>query len=164
MCDLGTGSGCIAVALAYELQEAEIWALDISEAALAVARLNARKHGVAERIRFVNSDGCAAVRWVGFDVIVCNPPYVSSGELETAQPELAWEPRRALDGGPTGLTVVRRLLAESAASLKPGGWLLMEIGADQAPAVERLARAANFTTLSIRPDYAGLPRALVARR
>ncbi len=164
VCDLGTGSGCIAVALARELPEAEIWALDISEAALAVARLNARKHGVAERIRFMNSDGCSAVRRAGFEVIVCNPPYVSSGELDMAQPELAWEPRQALDGGPTGLTVIERLLAESPASLKPGGWLLMEIGADQGPATERLARAGNFTALSIRPDYAGRPRALVARR
>jgi release factor glutamine methyltransferase len=139
LCDLGTGSGCIAVALARELPHAHVWALDVSEAALDVAQLNARRHAAAEHIHFLASDGFSAANGLRFDAIVCNPPYVSSGELQHAQPELAWEPRCALDG------------------------LLMEIGAEQGPAVEQLARAAGFSSVSIHADYAGLPRALVAQ-
>lgn len=164
ICDLGTGSGCLAIALAHELPDAEVWALDISEAALAIARRNARLHGVAERIRFLASDVFSAARDLRFDAIVSNPPYVRSRDLVVAQPELAWEPRQALDGGPGGLSCVERVVGEAAAYLNPGGWLLMEIGADQGAVVERLANAAHFATVSIRPDYAGLPRALVARR
>ncbi|MGD0945995.1 MAG: peptide chain release factor N(5)-glutamine methyltransferase [Candidatus Binatia bacterium] len=164
LCDLGTGSGCIAVALARELPHAHVWALDVSEAALDVAQLNARRHAAAEHIHFLVSDGFSAASGLCFDAIVCNPPYVSSGELQRAQPELAWEPRRALDGGPNGLAVMERIVAEAPRYLTERGWLLMEIGADQGPAVERLARAAGFSSVSIRADYAGLPRALVARR
>jgi len=164
LCDLGTGSGCIAVALTRELPHAHVWALDVSEAALDVAQLNARRHTVAEHIHFLVSDGFSAADGLRFDAIVCNPPYVSSRELQRAQPELAWEPRRALDGGPNGLAVIERIVAEAPRYLTERGWLLMEIGADQGPAVERLARAAGFSSVSIRADYAGLPRALVARR
>jgi release factor glutamine methyltransferase len=164
LCDLGTGSGCIAVALTRELPHAHVWALDVSEAALDVAQLNARRHTVAEHIHFLVSDGFSAASGLRFDAIVCNPPYVSSRELQRAQPELAWEPRRALDGGPNGLAVIERIVAEAPRYLTERGWLLMEIGADQGPAVERLARAAGFSSVSIRADYAGLPRALVARR
>jgi release factor glutamine methyltransferase len=164
LCDLGTGSGCIAVALARELPRAQIWALDISEAALDVAQFNAQRHGVTDRIRFLASDGFAAANGLRFDAIVCNPPYVSSRELQRAQPELAWEPRHALAGGPTGLTVIERIVAEAPGCLKERGWLLMEMGADQSPAVEQLARAVGFSSVSILADYAGLPRALVAKR
>jgi len=164
LCDLGTGSGCIAVALTRELPHAHVWALDVSEAALDVAQLNARRHTVAEHIHFLVSDGFSAADGLRFDAIVCNPPYVSSRELQRAQPELAWEPRRALDGGPNGLAVIERIVAEAPRYLTERGWLLIEIGADQGPAVERLARAAGFSSVSIRADYAGLPRALVARR
>jgi len=162
LCDLGTGSGSIAVALARELPQIQVWALDISEAALDVAQFNARRHGVADRIRFLASDGFSAASGLRFDTIVCNPPYVSSRELQRAQSELAWEPRHALDGGPTGLTVIERIVAQAPGYLREGGWLLMEIGADQGPAVERLARSAGFGSVSIRSDYSRLPRALVA--
>jgi release factor glutamine methyltransferase len=164
LCDLGTGSGCIAVALARELPHVHVYALDVSEAALDVAQSNARRHAVAEHIHFLASDGFSAVSGLRFDAIVCNPPYVSSGELQGAQPELAWEPRHALDGGPDGLAVIERIATEAPRYLTEGGWLLMEIGAGQGPAVERLAQAAGFSSVSIRADYAGLPRALVARR
>ena len=164
LCDLGTGSGCIAVALARELPQIQVWALDISEAALDVAQLNAQRHSVADRIRFLASDGFSAASGLRFDAIFCNPPYVPSGELQRAQPELAWEPRHALDGGPNGLTVIQRIVAEAPRYLTERGWLLMEIGADQGPAVERLARSARFGSVSVRSDYAGLPRALVAQR
>jgi release factor glutamine methyltransferase len=164
LCDLGTGSGCIAVALARELPHAHVWALDVSEAALGMAQLNARKHAVAEHIHFLASDGFSGASGLRFHAIVCNPPYVSSGELQRAQPELAWEPRQALDGGPAGLTVIERVATEAPRYLTEGGWLLMEIGADQGPAAERLAQAAGFSSVSIRADHAGLPRVLVAQR
>jgi release factor glutamine methyltransferase len=164
LCDLGTGSGCLAVTLARELPLVQVWALDISEAALDVARFNARRHGVAERVHFLPSDGFSAVNGLRFDAIVCNPPYVPSCELQRAQPEIAWEPRSALDGGVTGLAVIRRVVAEAPRYLEDGGWLLMEMGADQRAAVEQLARAAGFSSVSVRTDYAGLPRALVVQR
>jgi release factor glutamine methyltransferase len=164
LCDLGTGSGCIAVALARELRFVQVWALDISEAALDVAQFNARRHGVAERIRFLPSDGFSAANGLRFDAIVCNPPYVPSHALQRAQPELAWEPRQALDGGPAGLTVMERIVAEAPRHLEEGGCLLMEMGAEQRAAVEQLARTAGFSSVSVQTDYAGLPRALVARR
>ncbi len=164
ICDLGTGSGCIAVALAHELPRAQVWGLDISPAALDVAAANARRHGVADRIRFVESNLFAAVGGVRFDAIVCNPPYVGSAELECVQPELRWEPSQALDGGPDGLDVVRRVVADAPSYLAPNGHLLMEIGMAQGAAVAALARAAGFAAVTIRPDYAGLPRVLVAQR
>jgi release factor glutamine methyltransferase len=163
LCDVGTGSGCIAVVLATELPGAEVWALDDSTAALAVADANARRHGVAERIRFVRSDLFSSVSSQLFDVVVSNPPYLTANDLANLQPEVAFEPRSALDGGGDGLDVIRRLLAASPEYLGGGGWLLVEIGATQAAAVEDAARAAGFTTVSIHADYAGLPRVLMAR-
>jgi release factor glutamine methyltransferase len=164
LCDLGTGSGCIAVALARELPGAEICALDSSQSALTVAATNARRHGVAERIRFVESDLFAAVGGQRFDAIVANPPYVSASDLRCAQPELGWEPRQALDGGVTGLDVIQPLVSAAPDFLVEGGWLVMEIGADQALVVQALAEAAGFNAVSVRPDYAGLPRVLLARQ
>ena len=163
ICDLGTGSGCIAVALARELRQARIVATDISPAALAVARANARRHHVAECIHFVASDLFAAVDGCRFDVIVCNPPYVRAGDLQGLQPELTWEPRQALVGGTDGLALIRRALLAAPAHLTDGGWLLVEIGADQATAVLGLARAAGFKRVSVHADYAGLPRVVAAR-
>ncbi len=164
ICDLGTGSGCIAVALATELRRAEIWALDISPAALAVARANARRNRVAARIHCCASDLFAALGGCRFDAIVCNPPYVRAGDLQGLQPELAWEPRGALVGGADGLEVMRRVLAAAPGCLTVGGWLFVEIGADQAESVQGLARAAGFRRVSVHADYAGLPRVVAAQR
>jgi len=164
LCDVGTGSGCIAVALARELPNAEVWALDFSADALLMAEVNAQQHGVAERIRFLRSDLFATVPGQRFDVIVSNPPYLTADDLAALQPEVAFEPRAALDGGADGLDVIRRLLAVVPNRLADGGWLLMEIGAAQAAAVEDAARAAGFSAVAIRLDYAGLPRVLTARR
>lgn len=163
LCDVGTGSGCIAVALATELPGADVWALDDSTAALAVADGNARRHGVAERMRFVRSDLFSSVSSQLFDVVVSNPPYLTANDLADMQPEVSFEPRSALDGGSDGLAVIRRLLTTAPEYLVGGGWLLVEIGATQAAAVEDAARAAGFTTVSIHADYAGLPRVLMAR-
>ena len=164
VCDVGTGSGCLAVTLACEVPDAEVWSLDLSAAALQVAACNARRLGVGGRVRFARSDLLDAVGGECFDLIVSNPPYVRSEEIGTLQRELAWEPRGALDGGADGLDVIRRLVPEARARLAPGGVLLMEIGADQAPAVETLARAAGYATAAVRADEAGLPRVLVAQR
>jgi len=164
LCDLGTGSGCIAVTLAYELPNASVWACDLSASALAVAATNARRHHVADRVQLVPSDLFAAAGDLLFDAIVANPPYIRSDALRLLQPELAWEPAQALDGGVSGLDVIERVVVQSPARLRAGGWLIMEIGADQGEAVDRMARAAGFTWVSVAPDYAGYPRALVARK
>ena len=164
LCDVGTGSGCIAVALAHELADATVWAFDLSAAALTVAASNVQRHHVAERVHLVHSDLFAAAGDLCFDAIVSNPPYIRSDALGRLQPELAWEPTHALDGGASGLDVIERLVTQSPPRLRPGGWLIMEIGADQGDAVEQLAHAAGFRAVSIAPDYAGHPRALVARK
>jgi release factor glutamine methyltransferase len=163
ICDVGTGSGCIAVTLAHEVPSAEVWALDVSMRALAVAELNAQRLGVAGRLRFLRSDLFASVAHQQFDIVLANPPYLTGADFADLQPEVAYEPRTALDGGADGLAVIRRLLAAAPDRLVDGGWLLMEIGADQAAVVEYLAHAAGFTAVSIRSDYAGLPRVLMAR-
>jgi release factor glutamine methyltransferase len=163
LCDMGTGSGCIAVALARELPQADIWAVDASPAALSVAEVNARCHGVAHRIHWVASDLFESLGGRRFDVIVSNPPYVSAAELAALQPEVRWEPRRALDGGAAGLDVIARLLAAAPAHLVDGGSVIMEIGAGQEAAVRTLA-AAHFSEVSVRRDYAGHPRVLLGRR
>ncbi len=164
LCDVGTGSGCIAVALARELPQARVWAVDVSAPALAVAESNARRHGVGGRVRFVRSDLFESVEMRRFEVIVSNPPYVPAAELSRLQPELRCEPRRALDGGATGLEIIARLLTEARARLVDGGWIFMEIGSEQAAAVTALAAAAELRGISVARDYAGLPRVLVARR
>jgi release factor glutamine methyltransferase len=163
-CDLGTGSGCIAVALASESPQAEIWALEVSPAALAVAQANARRHAVAGQVRFVETDLFVSVAGRRFDAVISNPPYVPAADMEDLQPELAWEPRQALDGGAAGLDVIQRLLAAAPAHLVDGGYLFMEIGACQEPAVTALAKAAGFAEISVHQDAAGLPRVLLARR
>jgi release factor glutamine methyltransferase len=162
LCDVGTGSGCIAIALARELPAATVWAIDASLAALRVARLNAARFGVADRIRFIGSDLLTAVPRVRVDALVANPPYVRSADLADAQPELAWEPRAALDGGPSGLDTIERLVRAAATQVRPGGLLAVEIGAEQGPAVRELAVAAGWNNVTVVPDYGGRPRVLQA--
>ena len=162
ICDVGTGSGCIAVALACELPTARVVAVDVSPDALAVAARNAAAHGVAERITCAQGDLFDALDPVTrFEVIVSNPPYLSPGEC--VAPELAFEPPTALAGGADGLAVIRRLLTVAPQRLRAGGWLVMELGRGQDAAVYPAARAAGFAHVSIEPDLAGIPRALVAR-
>jgi len=166
ICDVGTGSGCIAVTLACELPEARLTAVDISPRALTVARANARAFSVADRIAFVAGDGLAAADGleaagpgVRFDCIVANLPYVKSGEIAAAPDPTSFEPRVALDGGLDGLDAYRALLADAPARLRPGGLLVMEAGPDTVPMLaERAARAfprAHVTTVR---DGAGLER------
>jgi release factor glutamine methyltransferase len=128
--DIGTGSGCIAVALARQLSNAAVTAVDISEAALVVARRNAVKNDVA--IEFLLGSLCEPVAGRCFDLIVSNPPYIPRRDIEGLEPEVRdFDPRTALDGGEDGLDIYRALLPSARACLRPGGWILVEIGAGQ---------------------------------
>ncbi|MBI4736543.1 MAG: peptide chain release factor N(5)-glutamine methyltransferase [candidate division NC10 bacterium] len=131
--DLCTGTGAVAVALARELLAARIIATDISRRAIRVARANAERHGVADRVTFLRGDLWRALDGHapadGVDLIVSNPPYIPSGTLATLMPEVQWEPRRALDGGRDGLQFHREIIAGAPQHLRPGGCLLLEIGA-----------------------------------
>lgn len=163
--DLCTGSGAIALVLAKELGCAVV-ASDLSEAALQVARHNVRQQGFEERITVVRSDLFSALP-PSFDLIVTNPPYIVEGEIDTLQPEVAQaEPRLALSGGADGLECIRRIIAAAPSYLRPGGWLFMEIGADQQQAVRALLHDVgnSFAQIDILEDYAGRPRVARARR
>ena len=170
--DLGTGSGCIAVALASQLPQARVWACDVSVEALAVARTNAVAHNVAGRITFMQTDmrqrleGYPHGGAPTFDLIVSNPPYIAGPEFAALQAEVRdWEPRLALDGGKDGLDFYRRLLQDCPVQLRPGGWLVMEVGSTQSEAVMRLARSQdNLSECRLSYDYAGLPRVVSVRR
>ena len=167
--ELCTGSGAVAIALARELPTARVVATDLSWRALRVAQANAERHGVAERVRFLRGDLWLAVNGQGpagsADLVVANPPYIPSAEVDRLMPEVQWEPRLALDGGPDGLDVVRTIIGTSPDRIRPGGVLLLEIGANQAQAVRDLAAASGqFEPVRIRPDLAGRPRVVVARR
>jgi release factor glutamine methyltransferase len=155
--DVGTGSGAIALTLAKLFPAAAVFAVDISPAALEVARGNAQRLGLA--VTFVEGDLGAPLAAHGpFSLLVANLPYIPSGELAALPPEVRVEPALALDGGPDGLALVRRLVAEAPALLGPGGVLALEIGAGQAPATAELLRAAGFTDVQTRRDLGGVER------
>ena len=159
--DVGTGSGCIAVALAVRLPQTTVCAIEISPAALTVARRNVERHNVADRVRLIAGD-VLNPRPSPADLIVSNPPYIPTGDCALLPTSIRnHEPRQALDGGPDGLAVIRRLLAQAPAVLKPEGTLLVEIGADQGEAASRLAHT-YFPEAKIRvhPDLAGRDRVL----
>jgi release factor glutamine methyltransferase len=196
--DIGTGSGCIAIALAKELPGATIYATDISSAAIAVAQRNAKRHSVSDRIHFFESnllDGFTArgVANAGpsvvvaqhpaplpaqtgatgnsphqsllFDLIVSNPPYISRREAATLMREVRdHEPKIALYGGEEGYELYADLIAQSAAHLKPGGILVLELGHNSLPAVQPLLDAPTWTNIGVTNDLAGIPRVLAAER
>jgi release factor glutamine methyltransferase len=162
--DACTGSGCIGIAIAAERPRASIVATDISAAALAVARRNAVRHGVAERTRFVQTDLLQNVAGP-FDLVVANPPYVRAGDRPGLQPEVREEPDVALYGGPEGLDAITRLVGEAPACLKNGGYLIFEFGLGQDMEIERLVGAsASLTLVELRRDLQGIARTAVARR
>jgi release factor glutamine methyltransferase len=163
--DVGTGSGCIAVAVARWLPASEVVGIDLSDEALAVARRNVARHEVADRVRFCKGSLLAGVAGP-FDAVVSNPPYVPEPDIEGLQPEVRdHEPRQALAGGPDGLDVIRKLVPDAAAVLRPGGWLLFEFGFGQADAVRAIIAAEPALELiDVRPDLAGIPRIAVARK
>jgi len=167
--ELCTGSGAVAIALATELPAVRLLATDVSWRALRVARANAEQHGVAQRITFLRGDLWHAVNGQApagsVDLVVANPPYIPTAELATLMPEVQWEPRLALDGGDDGLRVAREIIATSPDRMRPGGFLLLEIGADQAEAVQALTAASGrFEPSRLCRDLAGRPRVVVARR
>ncbi|HUK41219.1 MAG TPA: peptide chain release factor N(5)-glutamine methyltransferase [Candidatus Acidoferrales bacterium] len=162
--DIGTGSGAVAIALAKELPTARIWAVDASAAALIIANSNARRHGVAERIRFLHGNLFDPITELGqsFDFIVSNPPYVLTKEITTLAREIHdWEPKIALDGGPDGLDYYRRIIAQTHEYLAPEGRVLLEIGAEIGAAIAELfARTGGFERTKIYQDYAGKDRVI----
>ena len=165
--DIGTGSGIIAICAAKNLREARVTAVDISPAALQVAQSNAAEHGVADRMAFVESDLFAAVPPdARFDIVASNPPYVTADEMDQLEPTVRdYEPRTALQAGPSGTAIIERLIPEAAGRLKPGGWLLMEIGHQQGPVVQELLQAdGRFDEISLTKDLAGQMRLAQARR
>jgi release factor glutamine methyltransferase len=188
--DIGTGSGCIAIALAKELPGATICATDISPAALAIARRNAARHSVSGRIHFLQSNLLDQLFLVGaqhaapplgedarhesplttpqpplLDLIVSNPPYVGQREAETLAREVRdHEPQIALFGGEEGYELYADLITQSAAHLKPGGLLVLELGHNSLPAVQPLLDAPTWTNVAVTNDLAGIPRVIAAEK
>ena len=173
ICDVGTGSGCLAIALLHELREipgTRAVATDISLPAMAVAKRNAARHSVTAQLDFVISDCFAALdpndpNHSFFDLIVSNPPYVAEPAFAGLQREVRdFEPRLALAAGPDGLAIIRRLLLEAASFLKTGGHFLFEIGFDQSSAVEQLIDRGVWILLDIHNDLQGIPRTVALQK
>lgn len=156
--DIGTGSGAIAVALAVNMPMARIWAVDSSEQALKVALANAKKHAVADRVSTVRGDLLEPLTG-GFDAVVSNPPYIPCGEIDSLQPEVRYEPRQALDGGPDGMDAYRRLLPQAMGVTR---LVAVEIGAGQAGPVTQIARDAGWDHIDVVRDLAGIERVVIA--
>lgn len=164
--DFGTGSGCLAIALAVHCPRARVYAVDLSAPALAVARDNARRHGVAARIEFFQGDGLAVLPPdLKLDLVVSNPPYIPTAEVATLQPEVRdFDPLLALDGGADGLEHYRRLAAGLPSYLAATHRALLEFGDGQAPAVAAIFRREKWVVERIENDYNGVERVLVAWR
>jgi release factor glutamine methyltransferase len=168
ICDVGTGSGCIAITLLCERRDARAVAVDISEAALEVAQRNAREHLVHDRIEFKPSDCFSGLNQSAshlFDLILSNPPYVSANQLSGLQREVRdHEPLVALSPGDDGLKVIKRLLLDSPQFIRAKGYLLMEIGFDQGETVQHLVDPHVWKLKEIRPDLQGIPRIVVLQK
>jgi release factor glutamine methyltransferase len=165
--DLGTGSGAIAVALASYVTSLRVIATEVSTAALALAQANAERHGLADRIAFRQGAGLAPISDLSgqIDYLVSNPPYIPSGDIADLEAEIRdWEPRLALDGGPDGLDLIRRLVSDGPGLLKPGGHLVVEVMAGQAPSVLELLGAGPWEAVRTVEDYGGHERVVIARR
>jgi release factor glutamine methyltransferase len=157
--DIGTGSGCIVIALALERPAGRYLAIEREAGALELARENAARHGVAERIAFRQGEGCCGVAPGSLDAIVSNPPYIATGALAALPRNVRdFEPRAALDGGADGLAVLREIVHDAAMTLRPRGWCFLEIGDDQGSAVRSLLERAGFAECAILRDLAGKVR------
>lgn len=163
--DFGTGSGCLAIALATKCPNAEIFAVDISGDALDIAKQNAARHKVAERINFFQGNGFASLPdRIQFDLIISNPPYIPSAEIEKLQQEVRdFDPRNALDGGLDGLDFYRRIALEAAPFLKVTGKLMLEFGDGQAGALQEIFEGQKWIVEAVREDYTRRPRILIAK-
>jgi release factor glutamine methyltransferase len=161
--DVGTGSGCVALALAKEFPMAEIHATDISAAALEIARSNAARHQLDHRIQFYQSDLLEGLKLGDLDFVVSNPPYVGESEEDQVQLEVRkFEPRNAVFAGPTGLDAISRLLPQAQEALRPGGWLVLEISGTIADPVRQLLAA--WDEVRSIPDLQSIPRVAQARK
>lgn len=161
--DVGTGSGAIAIALASEKDQARVEAVDICDEALSIAHENTVRHGLEGRLS-LKRENLAALKGRGYELIVSNPPYIPEADFAGLMPEVRdFEPRRALDGGPDGLDCYRALACQAPVLLADRGWLLVEVGYDQAEAVSDLFAAAGLTENFVRDDYAGTPRVVGGR-
>jgi release factor glutamine methyltransferase len=160
--DVGTGTGCIAISLAAKCPNAKIFASDISPDALALAKENAAKNNV--QIEFLEGDGFAALPpEVRFDLIISNPPYIPTAEIETLQPEVRdFDPREALDGGADGLDFYRRFAAEAKLFLKSAGKIMLEFGDGQAPAIRKIFENEKWIVEAVKDDYSQRARILIA--
>ncbi|MGA8743391.1 MAG: peptide chain release factor N(5)-glutamine methyltransferase [Terracidiphilus sp.] len=163
--DVGTGSGCIAISIAHDWGEADITAVDSSASALEVARSNSEKLGFAECIRFLQGDLLAPVAEERFEIVVSNPPYVPTVDRDSLSVEVRdHEPALALFAGNDGLDIYSRLIPQAFAALVPGGFIALEIGYAQQPAIHSLLATAGFTDIQFAPDLQGIPRVAIARR
>lgn len=162
--DIGTGCGALAISLARELASARIWAVDVSAAALEVARKNCARHGVDKRIHLLQGDLFEPVAGLRFDLILSNPPYIRSSELSNLAEEIRlWEPIGALDGGVDGLNFYREMVRDAHNYLNPKGHMALEIGAEMGDAVAALIDSVGqYGSLSIKQDYAGKDRVIIA--
>jgi release factor glutamine methyltransferase len=165
--DIGTGSGCIAVTLALEVPDAFVYAVDCSSRALETAMENAEKYGTAGRMEFVWGDLLEPLSDKGItgklDLVVSNPPYIPTDEIDKLQPEVRFEPVTALDGGPDGLAAIKRLVHEAPLYLRQGGKLMMEMGYDQAGAVRKLVEdEPMFSFDKFILDFVGIERIISA--
>ena len=162
--DIGTGTGCLAIALAVAYPDAQVTGVDVSPDALALARENARALGAAS-VRWAEGDGLRGIEAASLDAIVSNAPYVTTGEwagLDTSVRD--WEPRGALDGGADGLDVIRGLVRNAPRVLRPGGWIFLEIGETQGPAVLMLMKDGGLQECEIQRDFSGHDRFAIAHR
>lgn len=165
--DLGTGSGCIAVALAKLLPNASIDAVDISTAALCLAKENAVLNKAADKIRFIQADlfKTYGLQLPAYDLIISNPPYVASAQINELQREIQFEPRSALDGGKDGLDFCRRIINEAPGFLKKDGFLIMEMGINQANEIKKtIYKSEKFKIIDIIKDYSNIDRVIVLRK
>jgi release factor glutamine methyltransferase len=165
--DLGTGCGALAVAIARELENVTLWATDVSQEALDIARGNARRHGVEERIQFILSDLWEGLSKLGltFDIIVSNPPYINSDAMDLLPPEVRdHEPRKALNGGEEGMFYIRNIIKEAPRHLNPGGWLILEMDPEQTTKALALIEENNRYGKKVRhKDYSQLHRVVMAQ-
>ena len=160
--DVGTGSGCIAVALAVHLPSCRITAVDLSGRALAAARRNAGRHLPRTRVSFAKSDFFSGVRGRRYEIVVSNPPYVREGDVERLDPSVAaHEPPKALYAGPDGLRAYRKILGEGRDMLQPGGVLVLEISPELCEAVMQIAEREGYEAVKIERDLSGMERMIV---
>ena len=157
--DVGTGTGCIALSFAVERPQCRCTAVDVDEAALSLARENAVRCGVADRVEFRLGRNCDGAAEASLDAVVSNPPYIASRVVDGLPPLIRdHEPRRALDGGADGLDIVREVVNDAAIALRPGGWCFLEIGDEQGEAVRGILEDAGFSRIAVLSDFAGLTR------